>query len=75
MRNMSESHQIDVYLNGPQFLKFRIVQLFQITNSQSQSHKGKHKVDIRLGKNAYQKLLNSVKNGKGYRFSKQIIVG
>ena len=47
---MSKSHQIDVYLNGTQFLKFRKGQSFQLTNSQLQLHEGQHKVDIHLGK-------------------------
>ena len=72
---MSESHQIDVFLNGPQFLKYRKGHAFQMTHKQLQAHEGKHKVDIHLGKRAYRKLLNAVKNGKGFRFTKENITG
>ena len=47
---MRESHQIDVYLNEPQIFKFRKGQSFQLTISQLQAHKGKHKVDIHFEK-------------------------
>ena len=73
---MSEdSHQIDVYLNGPQFLKYKKGKAFQLTHSQLQAHEGKHKIDIHLGKVAYRKLLNAVKNGKGFRFTEKNVTG
>ena len=45
-----EKHTIEEFLNAPQFLKYRKGKSFQLSNAQLQSHSGKHKVDIHLGK-------------------------
>ena len=70
-----ESHEINVYLTGPQFAKYRKGKSFQLSHSQLEADHGKHKVDIHLGKKAYRKLLNAVKNKKGFRFTDKNIVG
>ena len=46
IRNILKSRQIYVYLNEPQFVSFKKGNLIQLTNSQFQSHEGKHIVDI-----------------------------
>lgn len=70
-----EHHTVEVFLSAPQFLKYRKGKPFQLSNAQIQSSSGKHKVDINLGKSDYRKLLNAVKNGKGYRFSEKNVKG
>ena len=70
-----EHHTVEVFLSAPQFLKYRKGKAFQLSNAQLQSSSGKHKVDIHLGKSDYRKLLNAVKNGKGYRFSEKNVKG
>ena len=72
---MTEHHTIEVYLSAPQFLKYRKGVPFQLSNEQLQASTGKHKCDLQLGKREYRKLLNAVKNGKGYRFSKKNVMG
>ena len=62
-------HEIHVHLTPAQFLKYRKGASFQLSNSQLKDTAGKHRVDIHLGKRDYKKLLNAVKNEKGYRFS------
>jgi len=66
---------IEVYLSAPQFRKYKKGEPFQLSNAQLQSSVGKHKVDIHLQKRDYKKLLNAIKNGKGYRFSEKNVVG
>ena len=56
-----EKHTIEVFLNAPQFLKYRKGKSFQLSNAQLQSNSGKHKVDIHLAKKDYRKLLLSIK--------------
>ena len=70
-----EHHEINVYLTSPQFLKYKKAVPFQLTNKQLQADSGKHHVDIHLGKKDYKKLMNAIKNGKGYRFSNKNVVG
>jgi len=72
---MAEHHTIEVFLSAPQYLKYRKGEPFQLSNAQLQSSTGKHKCDIHLGKSDYRKLLNAVKNGKGYRFSAKNVKG
>ena len=50
-----EKHTIEVFLNAPQFLKYKKGKAFQLSNAQLQSDSGKHKVDIHLAKNDYRK--------------------
>ena len=68
-------HEIHVHLTPAQFLKYRKGASFQLSNSQLKDTAGKHRVDIHLGKRDYKKLLNAVKNGKGYRFSAKNVTG
>jgi hypothetical protein len=70
-----EKHTIEVFLNAPQFLKYRKGKSFQLSNAQLQSDSGKHKVDIHLAKKDYRKLLLSIKNKKGFRFTEKNIKG
>ena len=56
-------------------MKYRKGQSFQLSNAQLQSDSGKHKVDIHLVKKDYRKLLLSIKNGKGYRFTEKNVKG
>ena len=72
---MSDFHVVEVFLSVPQFRKYKKGQAFQLSNTQLQSSAGKHKVDIHLDKKDYRKLLNAVKNGKGYRFSEKNVKG
>ena len=72
---MSDTHVVEVFLSAPQYLKYRKGKTFQLSNSQLQSSSGKHKVDINLDKKDYRKLLNALKNGKGYRFSEKNVRG
>jgi hypothetical protein len=72
---MAEHHTIEVFLSAPQYLKYRKGEPFQLSNAQLQSSVGKHKVDIHLQKRDYRKLLNAIKNGKGYRFSEKNVKG
>ena len=71
----TETHEIVVFLNAPQFLKYRKSKPFQLSNTQLQADNGKHKVDIHLDKKDYRKLLLSVKNKKGFRFSEKNVKG
>ena len=70
-----EKHTIEVFLNAPQFRKYRQAKSFQLSNAQLQSDSGKHKVDIHLDKKDYRKLLLAIKNGKGFRFSEKNVKG
>ena len=70
-----EKHTVEVFLNAQQFLKYRKGKAFQLSNSQLQSDNGKHKADLHLGKKDYRKLLLSIKNGKGYRFTEKNVKG
>ena len=72
---MSDFHVVEVFLSVPQFRKYKKGEPFQLSNTQLQSSVGKHKVDIHLDKKDYRKLLNAVKNGKGYRFSEKNVRG
>ena len=72
---MSDFHVVEVFLSVPQFRKYKKGEAFQLSNTQLQSSVGKHKVDIHLDKKDYRKLLNAVKNGKGYRFSEKNVRG
>jgi hypothetical protein len=70
-----EKHTVEVFLNAPQFRKYRQAKSFQLSNAQLQSDSGKHKADIHLGKKDYRKLLLAIKNGKGFRFSEKNVKG
>ena len=70
-----EKHTVEVFLNAPQFLKYRKGKTFQLSNAQLQADSGKHKVDIHLAKKDYRKLLLAIKNGKGFRFTEKNVKG
>ena len=70
-----EKHTVEVFLNAPQFLKYKKGKAFQLSNAQLQADSGKHKVDIHLAKKDYRKLLLSIKNGKGFRFTEKNVKG
>ncbi len=71
----ADFHVVEVFLSAPQFRKYKKGEPFQLSNTQLQSSVGKHKVDIHLEKKDYKKLINAVKNGKGYRFSEKNVKG
>jgi hypothetical protein len=71
----ADFHVVEVFLSVPQFRKYKKGEPFQLSNTQLQSSVGKHKVDIHLEKKDYKKLINAVKNGKGYRFSEKNVKG
>ena len=70
---------IEVYLTPQQHKKFLHHQPFQLSAPQlkaSDKHIGKKfHVELQLSKAHYKKLLRNVKAGKGYRFTKEAIMG
>ena len=71
--------RIEVYLTPQQHKKFMHHEPFQLSAPQLKSsdrHIGKKfHVELQLSKAHYNKLLRNVKAGKGYRFTKEAIVG
>ena len=71
--------RIEVYLTPQQHKKFLHHQPFQLSAPQlkaSDKHIGKKfHVELQLTKAHYKKLLRNVKAGKGYRFTKEAIMG
>ena len=71
--------RIEVFLTPQQHKKFMHHEPFQLSASQlkeSDKHIGKKfHVELQLTKTHYKKLLSNVKAGKGYRFTKEAIMG
>jgi len=71
--------RIEVFLTPQQHKKFMHHEPFQLSANQLKAgdkHIGeKFHVELQLTKSHYKKLLSNVKAGKGYRFTKEAIMG
>ena len=71
--------RIEVFLTQQQHKKFMRHESFQLSASQLKAGDKnlgkKFHVELQLSKAHYKKLLRNVKAGKGYRFTKEAILG
>ena len=70
-----DTSAIQVFLTQAQKKKFENHQTFQLSSTQLSASHGKHHIEIIMKKHHHRKLLNNVKNHRGFRFTKDNVVG
>lgn len=75
MPSNDEIHDVTLYLNKSQFLKYKKGKAFQLSFDQLRLRTGKHEVTVKLDTKEYKRLLVAVKKSLGFRFSEGKVLG